>query len=70
MLRTFRINFRKNWVCQPSKWNLFFGNLEADLIDLNNEIEAQAFDIAAFTTVDENIIKEVGKDGKLEYPRL
>ena len=70
MLRTFRVNFRKNWVCQPSKWNLFFENLEADLQDLNSEIEAQAFSISEFITADEDIIQKAGKDGRIEYPQL
>ena len=70
MLRTFRVNFRKNWVCQPSKWNLFFDNLKADLEDLNDEIEAQVFDISGFITVDEGIIQDIGKDEDVKYPKL
>lgn len=70
MLRTFRVNFRKNWVCQPSKWNLFFENLEADLNDLNDEIEAQIFDLSGFVSADEDIIQKAGKDGRTQYPQL
>ena len=70
MLRTFRVNFRKNWVCQPSKWNLFFDNLKADLTDINDEMEAQIFDVSEFIAADEDIIKDAGKDERIKYPNL
>lgn len=63
MLRTYRIVFPKNWVCQPSKWNEFFTNLALDIQDINTEMESQTFDLTTIFTADETIIKEVGKNG-------
>jgi hypothetical protein len=70
MLRTYRINFRKNWVIQPSVWNKFFTNLELDLIDLKAEFDAQIFSATTFHTASEDIITDGGKDNRIKHPNL
>ena len=70
MLRTYRVNFPKNWVCQPSKWNLFWSNLEADMNDLLDEFDNTSFSFDNVNYKDEEIIIKVGKDDRVKYPQL
>jgi len=70
MLRTSRINFRKNWACQPSLWNKFLDNLKADIEDLNDEISDQTFPFTDFNTSCETILGVVGKDKRVQAPNL
>ena len=64
MLRSYRLNFRKNWICQPSKWNLFWDNLKADMNDLMSEMESTDFSYDNINSKTEEIVKKVGHDGK------
>jgi len=70
MLRTSRASFRKNWVCQPSRWNGFFANLALDLEDLAAEIEAQTFPIDSILAATETIAITTGADGRTSHPSL
>ena len=63
-LRTYRCNFRKNWVLSPSKWNKFFQNLELDMIDLNNEIKDIEFVPSVFNIANDMINIDFGQDSK------
>lgn len=63
-LRSYIVNFRKNWVLKPSIWNQFFKNMELDLIDLNNEVEATDFIPTTFHTANETMNLDFGKDSK------
>ena len=41
MLRTYRINFKKNWSVSPSKWVGFLTNLQLDMKELFNEMNVE-----------------------------
>ena len=70
MLRTYRINFQKNWSLQPSKWNAFLSNLEGDIKDLFAEIDGQTFSVNnIFTTLDATRQKAFPFARK-NYPKL
>ncbi len=69
-LRSYRVNFRKNWVCQPSKWNLFFESLQKDMEDMLVEMETTSFSFSYINTLSDNISKEAGKDGRIKFPKL
>lgn len=69
-LRTYRVTFRKNWVCQPSKWNLFWENLQKDMEDILVEIEATSFSYSYMSLLSDNITKEAGKDNRITFPKL
>lgn len=65
MLRSFRINWRKNWVCDFKKWNLLWSNLQKDLEDLNNEMAVASF---SFDNINSKVEEFVEKTGK--YKRI
>lgn len=70
MLRTFRINFKKNWVCQPSKWNLFWENLKKDMEDLEAEMDAASFSFSNIHSEYEELVEKTGKFKRIKHPGL
>ena len=65
MLRSSRINFRKNWVVQPSKWNLFWESLELDMRDILEEMSNTSFSYTAINSATEDIVQNAGKDTRI-----
>lgn len=59
MLRSYEINIKKNWTLQPSQWNSFFTNLESDLNDIYDEMQAFTKDYSFIFKTSEDISKYI-----------
>ena len=65
MLRTYRINFKRNWSVSPTKWNRFWSNLELDMLELKNEMDSESISFSDLFDHVEDIL-ETGNKTKVD----
>lgn len=70
MLRTYKINIRKNWCLQPSIWNNFFNRLKSDIEDLNTDMANQTFTVDEINTQLDSNVLYIGQRRSLQTPNL